>query len=125
MSLGDPRRRRSQDAFSLRSGSGLDTDRRCPRKNGGELNSLNVVSSLNKGLMFRTFVVRVIPTPMKPILLTSNNRVEPTANVIAPDGVQADLKYFTYDNFRVLMKYNPSVAYALSIHELAEHLSSQ
>ena len=65
----------------------------------------------------------VIRHQVKPSLTTSNNRVEPSANLIAPDGVHADLKYFAYDNFRVLMKYNPSVAYALSIFELAERLA--
>ena len=62
---------------------------------------------------------------MEPSLTTSNNSLNKAAaaNVIAPDGVTSDLKYFTYHNFRTIMKYNPSVSYALSIFELAERLS--
>lgn len=42
-------------------------------------------------------------------------------NLIAPDGAGGDM-YVTSSNFKVLMRYNPSVFYALSITSLAEHL---
>eukprot|EP00958_Prasinococcus_capsulatus_P024983 scaffold4059_cov393-Prasinococcus_capsulatus_cf.AAC.6 len=45
--------------------------------------------------------------------------------LVAPDGVGADAFYIASENFRVLMRYNPSVFYALSISVLAEQLAHQ
>lgn len=46
------------------------------------------------------------------------------ASLIAPDGLQADV-YLVYDNFRTIMRYNISVLYSISVHDLTQKISSQ
>ncbi|KAK3287785.1 hypothetical protein CYMTET_4739 [Cymbomonas tetramitiformis] len=45
------------------------------------------------------------------------------ANLLAPDGLQGPC-YLVFPNFKVLMKYNPSALYALSVTQLAEGVRS-
>jgi membrane-bound lytic murein transglycosylase B len=46
--------------------------------------------------------------------------VEVDASLVKPDGAGGDRAYLTYDNFRVLLDWNRSTYFALTVGELAD-----